>query len=200
MHLNVHVAVGIIIASITTLFISLNFWTFGCIVLCAFITDFDILIRNRAKDGNHRNLFTHSIYPAMIIVGVGLILRQPWLMIAGVVYLVHLLMDTFDWGVNLFYTGRTVGSQLLIHPEEKENFQQLLNQLPIKSYFFAHRYYTTRWVQISESFCFLGMIALMIWLTPSFWYFGWIYVLTLSLHLVEYQELKNRINGKNKRI
>jgi hypothetical protein len=200
MHGNAHVALGIIIAGIASFFIELNFWTAAFIVACSFMHDFDIFLLKYIPKGNHRLFFTHSIYPALLLGLLGFILSQYWLVIAGIAYLSHLTVDSIDWGLNLFYTGKLYGLRTLLPTYDMEELERILAKEPIRQFYFPRRYYAAKWVKITEIFLLCAMVAVLILLIPQYWYFGFLYPFLFSYHALEYWEFTNRLKGKSAKI
>ncbi len=190
MHINLHYGIGIITASICHIFLQINLFEFIIIILSAFLIDFDIFFSKFAKDHNHRNLFTHSIWPGCIILILGIIFFNLLLIICGVSLLIHVSIDTLDWGTNLFYTGKTIGLKCLISPEEYKNIDEILSNYKVAHSFFVFRYYNNNGCRIAEISVFILMILTTLFLASEFWYFIPIYFFFLGIHLYEYKKLK----------
>lgn len=190
MHINVHYAIGVIIASISHFFLKINLFEFFMIIFCSFIIDFDVFFSKYAKDHNHRNLITHSIWPGSVLLIFGIIFLNLLLMLCGITLLIHVFSDTFDWGTNLFYTGKTIGLKLLITSEEMKNMDEILSKYKVAHSFFVFRYYNNKFCIILEILVFILMILLNIFLASEFWYFFIIYFFFLSMHMYEYKKLK----------
>ena len=85
------------------------------IVFSAFVCDFDVFFSKYAKDHNHRNLITHSIIPSIIVIVLGIVFNWPALVISGFALFLHIFVDLFDWGTNLFYfSKKMIGPRLFI--------------------------------------------------------------------------------------
>ena len=141
MHLSFHWAIGMIIASLSSINISMNFWLFGFIVLCAVFADFDIILRKHAIDNNHRMLFTHSIYIPLILIIFGILFSQTILIFGGISYLAHIFADLLDWGTNLFFTGKIYGPRFLLQKDERNRVKELMYKEENPAFFFVKRYY-----------------------------------------------------------
>ena len=76
--------------------------------------DLDVFFSKFAKDNNHRLLITHSIIPSVIMLLIGFIFNWEVLIISGISYFSHIIIDTIDWGTNLLYfQKKQVGFKLL---------------------------------------------------------------------------------------
>ncbi|MHA1727404.1 MAG: metal-dependent hydrolase [Promethearchaeota archaeon] len=194
MHTNVHYALGVIIASITSYFIPLNLIEYGFILVCSFGVDFDILFsRFEKKDGgNHRNFITHTIYPGAVIFIVGVfiaIFNNYWtVLICGIAYLSHIFLDCVDWGVKLFFTSKYYGWYLLITQDEKNlgiDYKKIINKnMAEDKNFFIKRYYNSNSgiIYLDITISILGF-AILFNFTPNLW---WVYIgffLLLEFHL-----------------
>ena len=190
MHINIHYAIGIIIASIKHLFFQFTLFEFFVIVLSAFIIDFDVIFSKYGKDHNHRNLITHSIWPSGLVLILGIILFNLVLTICGITLIIHILIDTFDWGTNFFYSGKTLGLKLLISPEEEKNMKEILSKYKIAHSYFAFKYYNNRGCKIVEILVCILMLVTNLIFASEFWYFLFFYFIFLGFHLYGYKKLK----------
>ena len=155
-----HFGIGIIIASISKYLFDLNFLEFSLIVLLAFVSDFDIFLSKYAVDNNHRMLITHSIIPGIVITILGLIFNWTVLIISGLSYSIHIIIDTFDWGTNFFYfQKKQVGLKLLITKEEFSNISKYLSQFKRPESFFDRKYYGNIAFVTTEVLIFILMIS-----------------------------------------
>ncbi|QEE15860.1 hypothetical protein DSAG12_01687 [Promethearchaeum syntrophicum] len=200
MHINVHFGIGLIIASVTHYFIQLNIFTFSFIVLCGFILDFDIIFKKYAKDHNHRMLISHSIYPSLIIIIIGIILNEIWVLMGGIAYFCHILIDLIDWGTNFFYNNKIFGLRLLLTPEERIDLSHVLEDKNNRQFFFVQRYYSSKLMIILEILIGISMFIAVFVFVINYWYFIFGYVFFFGFHLSEYIGLKNRKMGKKSRI
>lgn len=199
MHINVHVGLGIILATIAGQFIDLTFWSFGFIIFFSIFPDFDIVFKKYAFEKNHRNLFTHSIYLALIMLIFGLIFNSELVLFGGIGYIIHLITDTFDWGCDLFYQKKNFGLSLLLSNEERENLLSILENYKIHQFFFIERYYHSNWVIVTEIIIFLTMSYLIFFIVAQFWYFIFLYFIALTVHFIEYFEVKHQNGGGQQR-
>ncbi|MHA1718491.1 MAG: hypothetical protein ACTSWX_12975 [Promethearchaeota archaeon] len=200
MHINVHFAMGIIIASIANFFIQLNIFTFSFIVLCGFISDFDIFFKKHAKDYNHRMLITHSIYISILIIIIGMIINQIWVILGGVAYFVHISIDLLDWGTNFFYNNKIFGLRLLLNHEERNDLSHVLNDKENRQFFFVQRYYSSKLMIFLEIIIGISMFIALFTFAINYWYFLFGYILFFVFHFTEYTELRNRKMGKKRGI
>lgn len=192
MHIYSHLAIGIIIGSLFHSIFNFTLIEFTAIVFCAFIMDFDIFFSKYAKDNNHRMLITHSIIPAIVILILGIIILSPVIVICGLVYLIHVLIDTLDWGTNfLGIHKKPFGPKFLITKEELDSLDEILSKYKIKKSFFDFRYYKSRWILITEGILFAVMIITVIVFAFEFVMLIILYFLFLAFHLSGYFHLKN---------
>ncbi|MHA1339043.1 MAG: metal-dependent hydrolase [Promethearchaeota archaeon] len=207
MNTNTHYAMGLIIASSLHFWYTLNLGEYLFIVFCAFIADIDYFFRKFAKDENHRNFITHTIYPAIILIVLSPILdyffHTPFLFITnfvviavgGFAYLSHILLDLLDWGLNPFYTKHTIGLYLVLSQHEKNlaHPKTIIEREKKKDqYFFVKRYYNTPLiVSIDFIISVIGFFFVFSF-NPQFWY-----VPIGLLVLVEYHLYLKRKAEKN---
>lgn len=195
MHINVHYAIGIIIASISHFFLNLTLLEYSFIVFSAFIIDIDIIFSKFDKENNHRNLITHSIWPGVAVLIIGSLLFNQTLTICGISLILHAFIDTFDWGTNLFYTGKTIGPKFLISREEFENIDEVLSEYKVKHSFFVFRYYESKAIIITEIIFFALMVITGFLLATVYWYLMLLFFFFLGFHFYEYKKLKAIENG-----
>ncbi len=79
---------------------SLGILEFLLVVWFPFLIDFDFLFSKFAKDRNHRRLITHSLFPYIALLIIGIFF--PLILILGICGLVHVITDSIDWGTALF--------------------------------------------------------------------------------------------------
>ena len=191
MHINSHFAVGIIIASFLNYYFVFNLIEFLLIVFFAFICDFDVLFAKFAKNNNHRMLITHSIIPGVVIIILGVFTGWTALTISGISYSIHIIIDTFDWGTNLFYfTKKQVGFKLLISKEEFNNISKYLAQYKNPQSFFDKKYYGNFVCLLVEVLIFIGMVLLIITLALDYFIIVIFYPFFLAFHLIRHFNLK----------
>ena len=195
MHINIHIAVGIIITSILHYFFNFNLIEYLFILLLSFVCDFDILYTKYAKNQNHRLYFTHSLIPStiLIIIGVVVILFFDYnvILLGGFSYMFHILIDTFDWGTNLFYFPKKQnGFKLLISLEELENLPRYLSQYKNPGSFFDTKYYNNNICMMIEITLFCIMLIIVVIFALEYIYFISFYFIGLAFHLSRHYQLK----------
>ncbi|MHA2398079.1 MAG: hypothetical protein ACXADU_04225 [Promethearchaeota archaeon] len=170
---------------------------FFIVVIFAFLCDFDIFLSKFALDKNHRMLITHSIIPGTIVLIFGLIFNWIALIVSGLSYLIHVLIDTFDWGTNLFYfPKKQVGLKFLISKEEIQNLERYLSNYKRPESFFDKKYYGCKVCIIIEIGIFILMMISFIFFALDYFPFVLIYFLFLTFHLYRHFILK-KIEDKN---
>jgi hypothetical protein len=191
MHINNHFAIGYIFASILNYFFNFTLLEFSVIILFSFICDFDVFFSKFARDNNHRLLITHSIIPSIIVLLIGLILNWIILIISAISYSIHIIIDTFDWGTNLFYfQKRQIGFKLLISREEFENLPKYISEYKNPASFFDAKYYNNKVCLIIEIVLFILMIVLGILFAFQFILITLVYFPFLCFHLSRHFHLK----------
>ena len=180
-----------IIASIFNYFLGFCLLEFAGIVFSAFLSDFDVFFSRYAKDHNHRNLITHSIIPSVILIIVGLLISWPALIISGIAFFIHVFVDLFDWGTNLFYfPKKTYGPRLLMSKEEEENLSEILSQYKNGASFFDLKYYGNKVALSIEALLFVLMIVFNIAFAFEYILISLLYFLGLFFHLSRHYHLK----------
>jgi len=200
MHTTVHYASGLILASICHALLEFNFWVFACVVASPLIPDIDIVFSKFAKDHNHRLLFTHSLYPPFIILLIGFITQNSWILICGVGYLLHLSFDLIDWGTNIFFTGKLYGLKKLLNPQERKTYNLQEFKIGKDPWFFFDRYYTSAITILFEIVCPLIGTILLFFYAVEYWYFIFGYITVFIFHLTLYLESQRLKQGKELRI
>lgn len=200
MHINVHIAIGIIITSILHYFFNLNVIEFIFIFFLSFVCDFDILFVKLAKNQNHRLYLTHSLIPSMVLIIIGIIVmifyNYNLIILGGLSYLLHILIDTFDWGTNLFYFPKKQnGFKLLMSVEEIENLQSYLSKYKHPASFFDLKYYNNHVCLIIEIILFISMLLIVFTFALEYFYFISFYFLGLGFHLSRHYQLKKSEKG-----
>lgn len=191
MHINSHFAVGVIISSILNYFYDFNLFDFFLIVFFSFICDFDVFFSKYARNNNHRMLISHSIIPGSIIMLIGFLISWPALLLSGFVYLVHILIDTLDWGTNFFYfQKKQIGPKLLISKEEFENISLYLAKYKKPESFFDNKYYKSKVCISIEIILFILMIISIILFAVQFILMVLMYFPFLYFHLQRHLYLK----------
>lgn len=160
-------------------------------MIFSFICDFDVFFSKYAKDHNHRMLITHSLIPSLILILFGFIFNWLALIFSGVLYLIHILIDTFDWGTNLFFFHKKpVGSKLLISKEELENLPKYLANYKYNESFFDKKYYTNKACLAIEMIIFFIMMVCVIIFASNYIYILLFYFIGLYFHLARHYHLK----------
>ncbi len=191
MHINSHFAVGVIFTSLLTYFFSFNFIEFTFIVIFSFICDFDVVFIKYTKVKNHRMFITHSIIPSCFFITLGFFLKWIPLFFGGLLYFIHILIDTIDWGTNLLYFQRNqTGFKILISKEESENLSAYLSEYKNPASFFDKKYYNNKVCLISEISIFILMWIFIIIFAWSFVLITPFYFLGLYFHLSRHYNLK----------
>jgi len=191
MHINSHFAVGIIIASFLNFYLEFKLIEFLLVVIFSFICDFDVLFAKFAKDNNHRMLITHSIIPSCIFIFIGSIFNWLTLIISGFAYLIHIVIDTIDWGTNfLYFNHKQVGFKLLISKEEFNNLSQYISKYKNLGSFFDNKYYNNKLCLVSEVLLFIFMWVFILIFAFHFVLIALIYFLGLYFHLSRHFHLK----------
>lgn len=195
MHINSHFAIGVSIASLINNIVPLSLLEYSIIVIFSFICDFDVFFSKYAIDHNHRMLISHSIIPSIILILLGLIFNWFALLMSGIVYSIHIVIDTIDWGTNIFfYHKKPVGLKLLITKEEQENLPKYLAAYNNKESFFDTKYYKNKICMLVEVFLFLLMMISLIVFTPQYLLIVIFYFLGLYFHLSRHFYLKKAEN------
>jgi len=170
-HANTHVAIGVIVTGIFSIFIPLNALTFFLAVCGAFAQDCDFILSKYAPEENHRRLLTHTIWPGLAAMAIGGIAEIPWIIIAGINSLVHIFFDCLDWGTTIIGGKQLRGPRLLYrgvnleYHELKEKYQEHT------VCYFTLRWYRNRVMQCIEGGSIAGMVIMFLLLnTPGIWW------------------------------
>jgi hypothetical protein len=195
MHINSHFAIGVSIASALNIFYTFSILEYLIIVIFSFICDFDVFFSKYAIDHNHRMLISHSLIPSIILILLGLIFNWIVLLISGIVYSIHIVIDTIDWGTNIFYFNKKpIGLKLLITKEEQENLHKYLASYNKKESFFDAKYYNNKICIAIEVSLFIIMIISLLVFTPNYFLISIFYFLGLYFHLSRHFHLKKAEN------
>ncbi len=200
MHSNVHFAVGVLIASIAHFLLPMNIWFFILVILSAVLADLDVFASKIALQNNHRNLFTHSIYPSLILIAIGVPIAIFWnihvIWLAGIAYGSHILLDCFDWKTRLFYGKKHFGWAFLITLDEK-NLGKTRKQLQIESRmdftsFAVYRYFKSMgMVVLGISLAIVSFLVLFV-IASEFWYVFFGYFGLLEIHLYQKKKMETK--------
>jgi len=181
----------VIFASVSNFFFQFAFLEFLLIIFLAFICDFDVFFAKFAKDHNHRMLITHSIIPSIVIIILGLIFLWPALVIGGIVYFVHIIVDSFDWGTNFFYfPKKPFGLKLLILDEELQDLPKYLSEYKNPESFFDSKYYGSRFNIAFEIILFILMVITILIFALEYTLVILLYFVFLTFHLLRHYRLK----------
>jgi len=196
MHINSHFSIGVIFASILNYYFNFNLLDFSIIILFSFICDFDVFFSKYAKDYNHRLLISHSIIPSIIIIILGYSLNWKVLIIGGINYFIHIIIDTIDWGTNLFYfQKKQIGLKLLLSKEEYENLPKYLARYKNPASFFDEKYYNSKICLAIEIILFILMVVFIFLFAVQYSFVILFYFLGLYFHVNRHFALKK--NEKN---
>ncbi|MGV9200564.1 MAG: hypothetical protein ACOC4M_17285, partial [Promethearchaeia archaeon] len=189
--INTHYAIGVVIASITHYFCGLTLFQFLFIVLCSFIMDFDIFFSKYAQDNNHRMLISHSIIPSLILIVLGIFFFLPTLLIGGITYFIHIVIDSCDWGTNFCgFHEKPFGPKFLISREELDNLSEILKGFKVDKSFFDFKYYKNRLILGIEIIVFIVMVCMLFLFAIEFGYFVIFYFPLLLFHIFGHISLK----------
>ncbi|MHA1234648.1 MAG: hypothetical protein ACTSQL_06130 [Promethearchaeota archaeon] len=191
MHINSHFATGVIFTSILNYFYSFSLLEFALIVSFSFICDLDVLFAKYAINHNHRMLISHSIIPGFLILIIGIIINWSVLAFSGVIYSIHVIIDTFDWGTNFFYfQKKQIGLKLLITKEEFENLPKYLSKFKKPESFFDSKYYSSKVSLGIEAILFILMLVFIILFAFQFILITPLYFVGLFFHLTRHYKIK----------
>jgi hypothetical protein len=141
-------------------------------------------------------LISHSIIPGFLMLLFGIIICWQVLAFSGIAYSIHVIIDTFDWGTNLFYfQKKLIGLKLLISQEEFENLPKYLSKFKKAESFFDSKYYSSKVSVGIEAMLFILMLVFTVLFAFQFIFIIVIYFLGLFFHLTRHFKLK-RIESK----
>ena len=136
-------------------------------------------------------LITHSIIPGIIIIILGLIFNWIVMIISGLSYSIHIIIDTFDWGTNFFYfQKKQVGLKLLITKDEFNNISNYISQFKRPESFFDKKYYGNIACVITEVLILILMILSITLFALKYLLIISIYFIFLTFHLQRHFNLK----------
>lgn len=177
-HLNTHFAIGSIFASIGAWagWISLEprLWgipalsvPFLVVVGLSVAVDFDFVFGTLAGVENHRRLVTHSVWPGIALVVIGIVVPYAPVVLGGAAMLLHVGLDAVDWGTNLWGDGTLRGPKILVKGRE-DQLPGLLARVPRKQCFFTLTWYESRAMQALEGvvlggFLVTGLVSTLGW-------------------------------------
>lgn len=155
------------------------------------MADLDIFFLKHIKEENHRMLITHSAIPCIVIVICALIFSQSYFFLLALSYFSHIIIDTVDWGVNLFYFPKKLfGLKLLISNEEQEKISDILNQYKHNQSFYNFRYYDSTIILLLETLFFSVMLFSISLFALKYIYILLIYIFAFIFHFTYHQRLK----------
>ena len=136
-------------------------------------------------------LITHSILPGIIVTVLGVLFNWIVLILSGLSYSLHVIIDTFDWGTNFFYfPKKQVGLKLLITKDEFVNISAHLSQYKRPGSFFDKKYYGNTMVILMEVLIFISMIFFISIFALNYFLIIIIYFIFLGFHLQRHFNLK----------
>lgn len=136
-------------------------------------------------------LITHSVLPGVVLSIMGVFMFYPILLIGGLSYILHISIDTFDWGTNfLGFHKELWGPKLLITKEEQRNLESYLNQYNNPSSFFDFKYYDNKGCLFLEGLLFILMLVFLIIFAFEYILFTLAYFPFLFFHLWKHYSLK----------
>ncbi len=166
-HANTHVAFGVIITALMSIIVPLTWFEFFLAMCGSFAQDFDFLLSKFAPDENHRLLITHSLWPGIFAIGVGFPLAMPWVVVAGVNSVCHVLIDSVDWGVTLFGKQELFGPKILYHGKVL-TLKEYKERYPNFRCYFTIQWYRNPVMRIIEGVSILGMVSAFVLLNDPF--------------------------------
>ncbi|MHA1371550.1 MAG: metal-dependent hydrolase [Promethearchaeota archaeon] len=202
MHANTHLAFGAIIGLIIKIIMpfSFSFLEFSVIVLAACAPDVDFILSRYARSHNHRYLPTHSIFvgliPMILASFLILVLEMKssfiFMILFGSINLIgHVLLDSIDWGVNIFMNNKLIGWKYLYGKKSIESFCSEAFIYQNKATLFYIRYYRSKFiifVEISAFSCMLLLFSLTMNIYGGLhWLFVFLYFILLGYHLRIYR-------------
>lgn len=136
-------------------------------------------------------LITHSIIPGIILCILGIFIFVPILLIGGISYIIHISIDTLDWGTNfLGFHKKLWGPKFLITKKEQLNLKSYLKEYNNPASFFDFKYYNNKICLFSEGFLFLFMIISLLIFAYEYILFSLAYFPLLFFHLWKHFLLK----------
>ena len=125
----------------------------------------------------------------MILLGI--IINWLALIFSGLAYFIHVIIDTFDWGTNVFYfPKKQVGLKLLISKEEFNNINQYLANYKKSESFFDAKYYSNKICLSIEVLIFVLMIIFLLVFALQYIWIAILYFPFLYFHLDRHFRLK----------
>jgi len=200
MHSNVHYALGVLIASIAQFFFSMNIWLFLVIIVTSIIADADIFAYKLALNEDHRNFFTHSIYPTFLLFLVGIPVGILWnihvVWISGIAYGTHIFLDCIDWKIRMFYGKKQYGWAFLITEDEKNLGRtrkelQLESGMDVTSFAIDRYFHNTTMLVIGITLALVAFLILFV-LASEYWYVFIGYFFLLEIYLYQKKKMESK--------
>ena len=188
MHINTHVALGIILSLIYSYFISQIFINVIAIFSMSFLIDFDFLFSKYAKNRNHRVLPTHGIIIYLILLPFGVFF--PIFSFLGLAGLIHILIDCLDWGVGIFSPfSKKIYFGILPKPSK-----EIINDdsLRRRQCWFISTYYKSKILMFVDILIIGISIILLFLINVWYWWYYLIYSFFLALHITSYFRCKKQ--------
>ncbi len=168
-----------------------NAFEFTLITFCAFIADFDIFFITFTEEDNHRMFISHSIFPSILLFTIGIIFNSYFIIICGIAYLSHVLLDTLDWGTNMFFFGKKIiGFKFLISKEENDNLKNYLEKFKVARSFFDFKYYESKLIIALELLIFVIMVVFILSFALEFILTVVLYFIGFFIHMFTHYRLK----------
>jgi hypothetical protein len=203
-HLNAHLALGVFTTLVFTMIFpgQLSFFEIAACILSACAIDADFVLSKHARQNNHRLLPTHSIVIPIACFVIAIIIAAGWpawnslaltAMICGINVLVdHDLVDSLDWGLNFFLTGKIVGKKILIGDKTPEEYYQLASKYSPSYSAFLKKYYHSNVMRALEitAFALMVIMILLTWNAAGhdFWWVVICYAGLLGFHFYHYNK------------
>ncbi|MHA1681898.1 MAG: metal-dependent hydrolase [Promethearchaeota archaeon] len=173
MHVNTHFATGVISTLLFTIVLPVKLHPVELLacIFAACVPDGDYILSRWAKNSNHRWLPTHSIFPGLGALAFGILLlvsidasnAVAWTSaICGVNMIIHVSLDSVDWGANLFLRNRLEGKRILMGGKTDEQITKEMDRSPSKNGFFFKKYYENKTIIFIEISSLILMILLII--------------------------------------
>jgi hypothetical protein len=105
--------------------------------------------------------------------------------------LIHIFIDTLDWGTNvLYFQKKQVGFKFLISKEELENLPKYLAKYKVPASYFDEKYYNNKICLGVEIILFILMMVFIILFALQYIFMILLYFLFLYFHLHRHFALK----------
>ena len=82
--------------------------------------------------------------------------------IAGVNMVIHVALDSIDWGANLFLRNKLEGKRILMEGKTDEEMTEEMDRSPSKNGYFFKKYYENKLIVAFEILCFISMLILVL--------------------------------------